>query len=310
MFMEVLMNKYILLLIAAISLLPISQVVGQSSEITPAPHNTSPDTSINQGALLEAILVLERIDAKLERLAPHHTEKKDEEFGFGGGPFIPIRFFTGMATLNTHLGTMGNYATFADTWYPFANGMGGTWRFGSHKNLHFGMQSWGGGMVRLGQRNASQFPQGAIDEDSDGLDDYYSYASYGISMLDFLVHYRIPIDKVGTTLAFGAVVGAGSDGFAINHNQRGFLNNTGLSAIISENGWSRSLLNLGGYVTFQIQPHAEARWFKIGFNGGYNHPIPLSDWSPNAGIHIKELSPPIDFSPAHIWASLSFDFNF
>lgn len=282
-----------------------SPVSPAEADSTPAAGDSSQSGEVDLG---DVVLQLQRISEQLARMNHDEAREKHNEYPHsGGGFFMPYRNFLDMGRLNTWLATQGSYAPLAANWFPFVNGWGGGWRWSMSENIQLGLIGWGGGTSSLGQRAASVY--GSIDEDTDGLDDFYTYAGYGISVCDFQFNVRLPIDQT-FTFNGGLTVGLGSDSFSISQNDRSLDLASGLGAVIGAADWSRFLLDLGASVSLQIQPDPETEWFKIGVNTGFDCPVPLTDWTPGTGVHVSESAPPADFLPMNYWASLSFDFNF
>lgn len=292
-------------MVAALICSSLFTLAAQEAEALPAATEAQ-----GQADLADVVLQLQRVNEQLAKAFPEKSVQQNvrEYPKFGGGFYMPYRNFLSMGTLNTWLAGQGNFAPLSANWFPFANGWGGSWRWSFSKNFQMGFGTWGGGVSSLGQRDATA--HGSIDEDADGLDDYYSYASYGLSFFDFEFFYRLPI---GSKMAFipGAILGLGSESMGISRNDRTFVNNSsGLGGIIADSSWTRFLFDLGLRASFQWQPFEGAKWFRFAINTGFNYPVAPGTWRPGAGVHVSDVAPPESWVPMHYWASFSFDFNF
>jgi len=256
-------------------------------------------------ALADVVLVLERISSQLEEQEEPDTESTGITINMGGGPRFDVRQFLDIGTMNSYLATRGKYEDFGGWLYPFVNSGGGTSRFNIGENLQLGWNAWGGGFSSLGHRVANTVD--TIDQDSDGYDDYYSYASYGIQVNDFLLQYKIKLARQ-LYVGLGGLVGLASESFSIQQNQRSFVESA-VSSITGSSDWSRSLLDTGAYLTLQFQPDPYRDFFKISLNGGFDYPIALGDWMPSAGVHKDIAAPPAAFRAMSWHVGLGLDFN-
>ncbi|MBU0935419.1 MAG: hypothetical protein KKI09_00250 [Spirochaetes bacterium] len=249
--------------------------------------------------------LLAAINAEAEAQNQPVEEYNGPVINMGGGPRFDVRQFLDIGTMNSYLATRGNYSAFSGWLYPFVNSGGGTSRFNIGDNLQLGWNAWGGGFSSLGHRVVNAVD--TIDQDSNGYDDYYSYASYGIQVNDFLLQYKIKLARQ-FYVGLGGLVGLASESFSIQQNQRSFVESA-VSSITGSSDWSRSLLDTGAYLTLQFQPDPYRDFFKISLNGGFDYPIALGDWMPSAGVHKDIVAPPAAFRAMNWHVGLGLDFN-
>ena len=261
----------------------------------------------------EIVTILEEINQKLERFDGKKWQDEDKrapDEGFGGGSYWPVRIFFGMDTMNTYVQGLGSYTAFPKVSIPFRDGGGGTWRISFNKNFQIGINYWGGGYSSLGQQShqtAADLANVTIDEDGDGLDDYYSYASYNYFFWSFLFMGKIHVHEMVSIVA-GAHAGLGQEFFDIARNERNFLQTT-LSILNGDPNWSRMLFVPGGWVGVQLNPDKK-NFFKIGLDVGFDYQVPLEKWQPGAGTHTLESAPPEDFSAFNLNVGLNMQFHF
>lgn len=296
-------------LVAALICGSLFTLTAQEAASVPATNLPAATEAQGQADLADVVMQLQRVNEQLAKAFPEkRVQQNVREYPKSGGAFYtPYRNFLTMGTLNTWLAGQGNFAPLNANWFPFVNGWGGAWRWSMSKNFQIGLGGWGGGVSSLGQRNATT--HGSIDEDSDGLDDYYSYAGYSLSFCDFEFYYRLPI---GSKMAFisGAIVGLGSESMVISRNDRTFVNNSGFGGLINDSNWTRFLFDLGLRASFQWQPFEGAKWFRFAINTGFNYPVAPGPWRPGAGVHVSDVAPPESWIPMNYWASFTVDFNF
>ncbi len=265
----------------------------------------------------EVVAVLEEINEKLDRMAP--GAGKESPVDFGGGPYFTGRYLLQMDEMSGYADDLGAYGNgFSPFMMPFVDGGGGTWRWTGPGNLSVGLEYFGYGQSILGQRNHLEAENRAnvtIDEtgpdgESDGLDDYYTYANYGYSIFNALVRYAF---SVGDTffIGVGAKAGMGGDSFAVSQNDRSVLEETFQTRI--ESGvlsWSRTLLSAGGFGGVQWKPNGRDGVFGVVLDLGFDYHYPLDDWSPEAGVHIADPAPPEGFTPMNAWVTIGPSFNY
>ena len=269
-----------------------------------------------QVSAAEIVTILEEINQKLERFDGKKWDGEDKrapDEGFGGGSYWPVRIFFGMDTMNTYVQGLGSYAPFPKVSIPFRDGGGGTWRISFNKYFQIGWNYWGGGYSSLGQQNhqdPATSPNAAnitVDEDGDGLDDYYSYASYDYFYWSFLAMGKIPVHKLINIVA-GAQAGIGGEAFDIYRNERSVVESA-LTILNGDSNWSRMLFVPGGWVGVQFNMDKK-NIFKLGLDVGFEYPIPLETWQPGPGTHTEEPVPPEDFSAFNLNVGLNMQFHF
>ena len=223
----------------------------------------------------------------------------------GGGPRFDFRYFLDMGTMNDYLASRGTYTPFAAYFLPMVNSGGGTWRLNITRELQIGWNAWGGGLSSLGFRTGGV---DIVDADIDGQDDYYSYASYGISVNDLVAQYKFTLAENRFYLGVGGLVGLASESFSISQNQRTVISGV-VDALPGSNDWTRLLLDTGAYLTLQFQPDPDNRFFRLSLNGGFDYPIAIGEWMPSAGVHHDDLVPPVAFNAMNCWVGIGLDFN-
>lgn len=256
--------------------------------------------------LADVVVALEKINAQLADEQDETVSVPYEPHGFGGGPRFELRYMVDMADMNAYADQRGDYEDFGSIMYPFVNSGSGTWRWVISPALQIGWDAWGGGFSGLGQKNAAE--TGAVDADTDGLDDFYSYASYGVSANDFVIQWKTPLVKDALYLGFGGRVGVLSESFSIDQNERS-VTEAVVSALAGTGSWSRASLDTGAYATLQFQPDPEQRWFRLSLTAGFDYPAVAGDWTPSAGVHVSEAAPPAGYSGMNAWLGFGFDFN-
>ncbi len=153
---------------------------------------------------------------------------------------MPVRIYFGMDTMNSYVQSLGTYHPFSMVSIPFADGGGGARRISFNKYFQIGANFWGGGFSSLGQQyhqdpvTSSTLANITVDEDGDGLDDYYSCFYW-----PFLAKGKIPLHK-RTNLVFGGQFGIGEESFGISRNQRkSFFLGGALGVLHGDSDWSR-----------------------------------------------------------------------
>jgi hypothetical protein len=280
-------------------------------------ENGNTEGSSDQEAVTDAdvVAVLEDINQKLERIAPAMRDR-ERKGQFGGGPYFTTRFFLDMPTLNDYSTDLGDYGEFSRVAAPFVNGGGGTWRFGTKGAWQWGLDYWGLGFSEKGFRNhqeGAEEPNVTIDENDDGLDDFYSYAGWGLSVFGPLVQYKNSFAEMFFFTA-GGKAGFGSEGFSISQNQRtvlrDFAESFGLAAQATEYSWERPLFMTGAYVGLQWKPKGEEGIFGMALNAGFDYFVPMSDWQPAVGVHRTDEAPPEDYNPMSAYVMVGPTFNY
>jgi hypothetical protein len=263
----------------------------------------------------DVVAVLEEINEKLDRIAPG-ARRKDGKVEFGGGPYFRTRYLFDMDTMNDYLGNLGSYDDFSPVIAPFSNGGGGTWRWTVGDNWQFGMDYWGFGHSELGFRNHQGPDSGntannandTIDENGDGLDDYYSYANYGLGMFSGLAAYKKPLGK--QFFATGTVnLGIGSESFSISESERSVIKSA-FRIDSSEFAWHRSLFMIGARLGGQWKPGGADSVFGMAVVGGFDYFVPMNDWQPEAGVHRTDEAPSDDFNPMNAYLIVGPTFNY
>lgn len=263
----------------------------------------------------ETVILLERIAAKLDKVYPESEPTRGApDFGFGGSSFWAVRFVGGMEQMSDFVQSQGSYDRMTSVMAPFANGGGGTWRWVFSRNFQIGANYYGYGDSQLGfkKHNASaQGPQDTVDANTDGLDDYYSYASYGFSAWTFLAQGRIPVVERLLALQVGTQVGFGNDSFTISRNDRqSNMALTGLGIMTGDVGWDRSFLVTGAWLGVDLQLDGDLNVFRLGLQAGYDLHTPMSSWNPGVGVHRLESAPPADFRSSNFWIHFGPQFHY
>jgi len=261
----------------------------------------------------DVIAVLEEINEKMDRIAPGVRE--EDPVDFGGGPYFTGRYLLDMDGMSAYADDLGDYGSgFRDYMVPFRDGGGGTWRWTGQGNLSAGLEYYGAGQSILGQRNhldSAEQPNRAnvtVDENDDGLDDYYTYANYGYSSFNALVRYVFDVGE-SLFIGVGAKAGMGGESFSISQNDRSVLGDTFQiqSGVLS---WSRPLATVGGFGGIQWRPKGRDGIFGMILDVGFDYHHPISDWSPEAGVHVEDQAPPEGFTPMNAWVTIGPSFNY
>lgn len=272
----------------------------------------------------DVVAVLEEINEKLDRVAPAARERS--EVKFGGSPYFAGRYLLDMQKMSDYVDGLGDYGItesgqdpegFSDFMLPFVNGGGGTWRWTGPNNFSVGLEYYGYGQSLLGQRNhlpdsgdTAERANTTIDEDGDGLDDYYTYAGYGYNSFNFLARYAFSVGE-NLFVGIGGKAGMGGDSFGISQNERSVID-TALNRSVQSDiiAWSRSLLSVGGFGGVQWKPEGRDGVFGLILDAGFDYHQPLSDWAPATGVHVGEAAPPDDFTPMNAWVTIGPSFNY
>lgn len=230
---------------------------------------------------------------------------------FGGSPYFTVRFLPGVDALDDYLASVGDYEALGSLLYPFVDGGGGTWRLRLSRTLQMGIDYYGAGYTSLGFLTHETDPEAAndtVDEDGDGLDDYYSYASYGFSFVAGLLATEVPLGSRSLAATFTGRAGLGSEGFSIERNPRTVLE-TGLEIVAGSSDWTRRLALFGGSVGIAWRPNPRGP-FSLGLDVGFDYYLPMGDWRPAPGVHRATVAPPADFNAMNAWLFVGPRFNY
>lgn len=266
----------------------------------------------------ELATILEEINHKMGVLTGERRRKDDgpaPDEGFGGGSYWPVRIYFGMDTMNSYVQSLGTYEPFPMISVPFADGGGGTWRISFNKYFQIGANFWGGGFSSLGQQyhqdpvTSPTLANITVDEDGDGLDDYYSYASYSYFYWSFLAMGKLPLHR-RINLVFGGQIGIGEELFGISRNQRkSSLLGGALGVMHGDSDWSRMLFIPGAWTGIQLNVDKK-NIFKLGLDVGFDYPVPMQSWMPESGVHTEESAPPESFNSMNLNIGLNMQFHF
>lgn len=262
----------------------------------------------------EVLSQLEEINEKLDMLTDRDDEETERapDTGFGGAPYYTVRYFLDVDTLNDYVTDLGSYSAFSPVMYPFVNGGGGTWRVAFSRTLQVGFDFFGMGQQRLGfldHRTDALSANDTEDENGDGLDDYYSYASYGYSMFAFLVQGKQSLAGDRLYAVFGARTGFGGETMNVSRNRRTVVTGT-LDIISGSSDWTRALFLLGAYGGMQLNVDPDSNVLKIGLDVGFDYHMPMDDWMPATGVHRTVDAPPAAFNGMNVWLFLGPQFHF
>lgn len=232
--------------------------------------------------------------------------------GFGGAPYYTVRYFPGMEEMSDYITSLGNFEGLSPVMYPFVNGGGGTWRLAFSRGFQIGFDYFGMGQTRLGflnHRTGAEAANDTVDENGDGLDDYYSYASYGYNMFAILAQGKLPLAGDRFFAVGGARVGLGSEAANVSRTRRTVVSST-LDIIAGSSDWTRGLFLLGGFAGVQLNLDPERNVFKLGLDVGFDYHVPMGEWMPATGVHRTASAPPQGFSGMNVWAFLGPQFHF
>lgn len=279
----------------------------------------------DEAVLADVIAELEEMNDRLWRMLGEDEdyegfEGRAPDVGGGGGQFFPVRFFIDMPRLNTYVDSLGSFPgdpavagsdTYPLAMFPFVNSGGGTWRWSASRNFQIGMDFWNGGFSTLGFVDHNTDPLGpndTADENGDGLDDYYSYANYGMGYWSVLASGKVePVEEV-LFLTGTARVGLGGETFSVERNRRDVVTST-LSIVTGSAAWNRALLQLGAAVGVQVALD-DANVVRLGLEGGFDYYVPISPWMPGTGIHRTTAAPPADWNPMNAWVRIGPQFRY
>lgn len=263
-----------------------------------------------EATLSDVVKALERIEEQIAQERRVFRGEKNEEVDFGGAPIYPFRILLGRQAFQSYYDEGGSYEAVPLVLFPFANGGGGTWRFTFNERLSIGLNLYGYGFSSLGflkHDTAADGPNVTIDKNSDGWDDYYSYAGYGITVFSFLVSLRQPIGGAPVGVFGGVQIGVGSEsiGFSRYGRTSNVLTNT-LGIQIADLDWSRAVLATG----FWVGLDAGSRRVKIALEGGLDYYVPIGGWMPASGMHRKDVKPEEGINGYSVWFSVGPHFNY
>lgn len=263
-----------------------------------------------EATLADVVKALERIEAQIAE--ERALWKGEGVMDFGGGPLFPTRILVWKEEFQKYFEAGGSYEEAPRVLFPFANGGGGTWRFTFNQRLSVGLSYYGFGFSCLGFLHHSTDPQGpnaTIDENGDGLDDYYSYAGYGLGMFSFVIAYRLPLTEDPATAAvFGGMqLGIGSESIGFSRYQRtsNVLANT-LGIGLANLDWSRPLVGMGAWAGVDVG----SRRVKLAVEGGVDYYLPLGGWLPASGMHRTDVKPASTVNALNFWFAIGPHFNY
>ncbi len=262
----------------------------------------------------EIVTILEEINEKLEKMQPRKELRDDwkaPDKGFGGTMYFPVRINFDIQKMNDYVAGLGSYDPFPIVFIPLVDSGGGTWRISFSKYFQIGINYWGGGFSHLGQQNHqtdTNLANITIDENGDGLDDYYTYASYGYFYWSFLGMGKLPVAKI-LNLVLGGQIGLGSESFGIDRNERTAFPLAGLGISSGSSDWERRFMVAGGWLGVQLNLD-KRNIVKLGLDVGFDYFVPFYNWKPSPGIHVQESSPPNDFNAMNLWISVGPQFHF
>lgn len=242
----------------------------------------------------------------------HSGFGKLDGFGsLGGGPLPAFRYLISMQQLNDYLAVLGDYEALNPIFYPMVDGGGGTWRMTINDRFQVGFEYVGFGQKVLGQavhQTDPELPNDTVDEDGDGLDDYYSYAGYGQWSGAALAQLMLPVSEL-ITLKAGIKVGVGHEGIGISINEREVLS-TSLGVVAGNYAWDRFMFVGGGYAGIQLNIGGKKSSFRLGLEAGFDGHWGVTEWMPATGVHHLTAAPPEDFQSHSIWVWVGPQFSY
>ncbi len=258
----------------------------------------------------DVLAVLEEINRKVGDEEPVSSDRASES-GFGGGPFLPLRYLPGVADLNAYFEQLGSYAPMSEFFYPLKDGGGGTWRWSVDGSLQFGMEYAGFGQDVLGFAKHVTDPHGprdTVDADADGYDDYHSYSGYGQRYYAGIAQYKWALAP-SLYLQTGIKAGLGFELLRYGMNRRQVLTDT-LGITSGVNSWTRTSLLGGAYAGLQIGLDGDRNVVKLGLEVGVNGHFALGDWQPATGVHKLVPVPPADMQAHNFWLWIGPQFHY
>ena len=264
---------------------------------------------------VDVLAVLEEINQKLDHAKPISTDRASDA-GFGGGPFLPVRYLPGVAGLNDYFKQLGSYPALSALFIPLKNGGGGTWRWSVNGNLQFGMEYSGFGQEVIGRARhapAALGPRDTVDADGDGLDDYYSDVKYGQHYFAGIAQYKWALAP-SVYLQTGIKTGLGWEALRYHLNRRSVLTGEShhwtLGIDSGANSWSRTTLVGSAYAGIQIALDGDRNVFKLGLEVGADGHLPVSEWRPGTGVHQGVPAPPASLQAHNFWVAIGPQFHY
>ena len=259
----------------------------------------------------DVLAVLEEINQKLDHDRSFRSDG-DPDSGYGGGPFMPVRYLPGIADLNVYLKKLGSYAPMNPFFFPFKDGGAGTLRWVFDRSVQFGMEYGGFGQDVLGFATHASDPLGprdTVDADGDGYDDYHSYAGYGQHYFAGIFQYKVPIAPRLLYLTTGIKTGLAFESMRYGKDRRQVLTET-LGITSGGNSWKRTSLLGGVYAGLQVRLDGDRNVLKLGIEAGVTGHYAISAWAPAAGVHKRTPAPPDAVQAHNFWLAIGPQFNY
>lgn len=269
------------------------------------------DNDNDEVSTVDVLAVLEEINQKLDHDRSFDSDGAPDS-GFGGGPWMPVRYLPAIADLNAYFKKLGSYAPMNPFFFPFKDGGAGTWRWSLDRSLQIGMEYGGFGQDVLGFATHASDPLGprdTVDADGDGYDDYHSYAGYGQHYFAGIFQYKVPIAPRLLYLATGIKTGLAFESLRYGMDRRQVLTDT-LGITSGGNSWKRTSLLGGVYAGLQIRLDGDLNVFKLGIEAGVTGHYAISAWAPATGVHKRTPAPPDAMQAHNFWVAIGPQFHY
>lgn len=261
------------------------------------------ESDITNTDIIESI---EAINNKLDRLMPENRiYETSMEIGFTPGT---IRYLPNIDLLNLYIAKSGEYDDFSGLLLPFINGVEvfselrltktfstglNYYRYIDNKYGLHGLQN-SGDYAEMAYDEAVSAPVESdklVDDNFDGVVDYYSYSSYLLTGVELYTEHKMLISK-DLSLNIKPQLGYGVQEIEFSPYERAYWGSINPEQKVS---WKQNLLILGAEIG--ISYYLQGLEFIL--SGGVSYYYPLSDWLPIAGISDTDIEPG-DINPINI----------
>lgn len=273
------------------------------------------ESDITNTDIIESI---EAINNKLDRLLPENRiYETSMELGFTPGT---IRFLPDVDLLNQYIAKSGEYGDFSGLLLPFINGvevfselrLSKTFSAGlnyyRYIDNNYGLHGLQNSEDTVSATYANSNDLSAlrayedavsapvesdklVDDNSDGVVDYYSYTSYLITGMELYIEHKIILTR-DLSINIKPQLGYGVQEIEFSPYERPYWGSINPEQKVS---WKQNLLILGAEVGLSY--YLQGLEFILSAGLSYNHP--LSDWLPIAGITDSDIEPG-DIKPINI----------
>ncbi len=256
------------------------------------------ESEISNADIIESI---EDINQRLDRLMPNNEVLKSSmEIGFV--PFS-ARILPDIDDLNEYMSKSGTYEDYSGKMLPFINGIEfftdlklsdslttglNYYRYTSNTYGFHASNSYVSQNDELGDY-AEAVDSGyienenAIDNNDDGIIDYYSYGNIFITGIELYAEYNMKL-PLNLCLKIGPKIGYGYEEIEFTSYERSLFEDVSPDQKLS---FRRSSLILGGDIGLSYM----FKRFELVFVAGLSYNLPLTDWMPVAGVTQDDIAP-------------------